>query len=214
MRVLTPEALFNHWLHKPVVEFKKDLIYFAARDFTHNTAVIQRKWWLVVAISVVFLAQVACLIAGVLTAGKLLMNVLGGARLGAGGGGRGGSVGSDGGRFGHAGPRWEKMAMPIIVSPEIKMVGHRSGSNLTGSPRGMSTARLVVPARVSPKSLMGPPPADRPVAHPSVGGRVMDSMTTTNSFDLGEVVMEVLRPRDGHPGAQGLEQRHVDSVSA
>jgi len=66
LSVLSPEALFCHWTNKPQKEFQKDLIYFSAADFERNKIIVLNKWRMAVAISVVFLLQVACLAAWVL----------------------------------------------------------------------------------------------------------------------------------------------------
>lgn len=66
LSVLSPKSLFNHWTNKSQIEFKKDLIYFSANDFERNKIIVLNKWRMAVAISVIFLLQVACLFAWVI----------------------------------------------------------------------------------------------------------------------------------------------------
>lgn len=65
IRVLVPRQAFNYWLHKPEWEFKKDFIAFAAADFEENNTLIFFKWKCAVVLSVLFLLQVASLVAWV-----------------------------------------------------------------------------------------------------------------------------------------------------
>lgn len=57
IKVLKPEMLFNHWLHKPLWEFKKDFVAFAGDDFNHNLALSELKWKFTVAITLLFFLE-------------------------------------------------------------------------------------------------------------------------------------------------------------
>ena len=69
VRVISPDLLFEDWLHKTAWEFKKDFIAFAGNDFNHNLKLINYKWKLATLITVLFFFQVACLAAWVLGIG-------------------------------------------------------------------------------------------------------------------------------------------------
>jgi len=69
IRVISPEMLFEEWLHKPAWEFKKDFIAFAGNDFNHNLQIISYKWKLTTLITIIFFFQVVCLTAWVLGIG-------------------------------------------------------------------------------------------------------------------------------------------------
>ncbi len=61
IKVLKPKMLFEHWLHKPAWEFKKDFISFAGDDFEHNVGLVEHKWKCTVAITLLFFFQTVCL---------------------------------------------------------------------------------------------------------------------------------------------------------
>ena len=69
IKVLKPEKAFNHWLHKPDWEFKKDFIAYAADDFQANIDSVEFKWQCSVAITVLFSFQTVFL-AGWVVAGS------------------------------------------------------------------------------------------------------------------------------------------------
>jgi hypothetical protein len=62
IRLLKPEIIYDRWLHKGPLQFKKDFVYFAAQDFNENAALVKKKWRLSVAISCLFFIEVACLV--------------------------------------------------------------------------------------------------------------------------------------------------------
>jgi len=57
IKVLKPENAFNHWLHKPDWEFKKDFIAYAADDFQANINSVEFKWRCSVFITMLFFVQ-------------------------------------------------------------------------------------------------------------------------------------------------------------
>jgi hypothetical protein len=63
IRLLKPAAFYDRWLAKSPWTFKKDLIYFAGQDFNANGKLLQTRWRLTVAISVIFFLEVGLLLA-------------------------------------------------------------------------------------------------------------------------------------------------------
>lgn len=62
VRLLKPETFYLRWLHKSPWEFKKDLIYWASKDFNDNAALLESRWRLTVAISLLFFIEVLLLL--------------------------------------------------------------------------------------------------------------------------------------------------------
>lgn len=59
--VLSPEFLYEGWLHKEEWEFKKDFIIFASEDFVHNLLIAERKWKYSVLITILFVLEAVLL---------------------------------------------------------------------------------------------------------------------------------------------------------
>jgi hypothetical protein len=67
IQLLSPARLYDGWLHLPESEFKKNLIYCAGQDFRANTALVQRKWNLMVWVIILFLLEALGLLVWVLS---------------------------------------------------------------------------------------------------------------------------------------------------
>lgn len=61
-QALDPKLLFNEWLFKQEIEFKKDMIYFAGEAFDHNNTLANGKWQAAVFVSAAFFVQGVCLV--------------------------------------------------------------------------------------------------------------------------------------------------------
>jgi hypothetical protein len=62
IKLIKPEVLWQRWLHKSTWQFKKDYIYFASEDFNHNAELLKSRWWLTVAVSILFFVEVLLLL--------------------------------------------------------------------------------------------------------------------------------------------------------
>ena len=52
--LLKPNVFYERWLHKSAPVFKKDLVYWAGRDFIDNMNLVDRKWRLSLAVILFF----------------------------------------------------------------------------------------------------------------------------------------------------------------
>jgi hypothetical protein len=62
IRLLKPESFYLKWLHKSTWEFKKDLIYWAGKDFNDNATLLERRWRSTVLISLLYFIEVFLLL--------------------------------------------------------------------------------------------------------------------------------------------------------
>lgn len=67
LKVLMPSVLFREWLSVPGWEFKKDMIYYAGTAFDDNLKIVALKWKCTVIMTVLFVLEVLCLTAWVLS---------------------------------------------------------------------------------------------------------------------------------------------------
>lgn len=71
VRLLRPEVLFQRWLHKSTWLFKKDMIAWAACDFDDNARLLENRWRLTVAVSVLFFIEAVLLLLWVAFAARV-----------------------------------------------------------------------------------------------------------------------------------------------
>jgi hypothetical protein len=67
LQVLSPHKLYEKWLHLPPIEFKKDGIYHASRDFIANRNLVYRKWLSSVVVTILFALEAMALAVWVLS---------------------------------------------------------------------------------------------------------------------------------------------------
>lgn len=68
VRLLKPEIFYEKWLDKSPWTFKKDLVFWAGKDFNDNAALLRTKWRLTLIVSVLFFVEVIFLLAWVAAA--------------------------------------------------------------------------------------------------------------------------------------------------
>jgi hypothetical protein len=69
IRVASPESLYTgKWLKKAVWEFKKDILYFAGKDFEANRKLVNWKGNLVTAMTWLFVVEVVLILMWILSA--------------------------------------------------------------------------------------------------------------------------------------------------
>lgn len=60
--LLHPARLYERWLHFSEWEFKKNMVYFAGKDYEANIRLVERKWQYTIAIIILFSLEAICLV--------------------------------------------------------------------------------------------------------------------------------------------------------
>jgi hypothetical protein len=65
LTIITPQMLYEKWLHLPEWEFKKNLIFFSGQHMNKNRDTLKRRHCLAVVATFIYFLELLCLVASV-----------------------------------------------------------------------------------------------------------------------------------------------------